>query len=64
MGWEEALEAASEAAAKLGDPELVRKLAEARAECAKLAAENARLRQEVNELREDLDAVSRMDNRE
>ena len=52
MGWYEALKDAVTVAEQLENAELKQKLADVQVECAKLAEENARLRQELIELRE------------
>lgn len=52
MGWYEALKDALTAADRLRDAELKQKLADVQVECAKLAEENARLRQELIDLRQ------------
>ena len=52
MGWYEALKDAIAAADRLRDAEMKQRLADVQVECAKLAEENARLRQELIDLRE------------
>ena len=52
MGWYEALKDAVKAADQLRSAELKQKLAEVQVECAKLAEDNALLRQELIEMRE------------
>jgi len=52
MGWYEAVKDALAVADRLRDAELKHRLADVQMECAKLAEENARLRQELIELRE------------
>ena len=52
MGWYEAIKDAVTVADRLRDAELKHKLADVQVECAKLAEENARLRQDLTELRE------------
>ena len=52
MGWYEALKDAIKAADQLRNAELKQKLAEVQVECAKLAEDNALLRQELIEMRE------------
>lgn len=51
MGWYEALKDAVTVADRLKDSELEHRLAAVRVECAKLAEENAKLRQDLLELR-------------
>jgi hypothetical protein len=52
MGWYEAIKDALAAADRLRDAELKQRLADVQMECAKLAEDNARLRQELIDLRE------------
>ena len=52
MGWYEAIKDAVTAAEKLRSAELKQKMADVQVECAKLAEENAHLRQELIGLRE------------
>lgn len=52
MGWYEAIKDALSVADRLRDAELKHKLADVQVECAKLAEENARLRQELIDLRQ------------
>lgn len=52
MSWYDAVKLANEAAEKLHDAELNRRIALVMTECAKLAEENARIREELLTLRE------------
>jgi predicted ATP-grasp superfamily ATP-dependent carboligase len=52
MGWYEAIKDAIVVADRLRDIELKQRLADVQVECAKLAEENAKLRQELLDLRE------------
>lgn len=52
MGWYEAIKDAIIVADRLRDIELKQRLADVQVECAKLAEENAKLRQELLDLRE------------
>ena len=54
MGWYEALKDAVKAAEHLKDAELTQKLGTVQMECAALAEENSRIREERNGLREQL----------
>ena len=56
MSWYEAVKDAVTAANKLQDADLIQRLATVQVECAALAEENARLREERNELRATLTA--------
>ena len=60
MGWYEAVKDVIVVADRLRDSELKQKLATVQVECAKLAEENAQLRQERNELRDQLNARDEM----
>jgi hypothetical protein len=51
MGWYEAIKDVVTVADRLRDAELKHRLAAVQVECAKLAEDNARLRQDVLELR-------------
>ncbi len=55
MGWYEAIKDAVEAAGKFRDAAMTEMLATVRMEGAKLAEDNAQLREERNSLREQLD---------
>ena len=55
MGWYEAIKDALRAADQLKDAELTAKMATVQMECAALAEDNARLREECNELKNLLD---------
>ena len=52
MVWYEALKDAVTAAERVRDAELKQRLADVQVECAKLAEDNARLRQDLTDLRE------------
>jgi len=52
MGWYEAIKDAVSVADRLRDADLKQKIANVQVECAKLAEENAHLRQELLEFRE------------
>jgi hypothetical protein len=54
VGWYEAMKDAISVADRLRDAELKQKLANVQIECAKLSEENAQLRLEVHELREQI----------
>lgn len=60
MGWYEALKDAVSAADKLRDADLKQKLASLQVECAKLAEDNAQLRQELLETREQANLREKM----
>ena len=60
MGWYEALKDAVSVADRLRDAELKQKLANLQVECAKLAEDNARLRQELLETREQANLRQKM----
>jgi len=61
MGWYEAIKDAATVADKLRDAEMKQKLADVQVECAKLAEDNAQLRQEVIELREKVQTRQKME---
>jgi len=60
MGWYEALKDTVTVADRLRDAELKQRLASLQVECAKLAEDNALLRQERNELRDQINARTEM----
>ena len=60
MSWYQAVKDAVTAANKLQDADLIQRLATVQVECAALAEENARLREERNELRATLTARAEM----
>ena len=64
MGWYEALKDALTVADRLRDAELKQRLADVQMECAKLAEGNARLRQELTEVREHAQARQEMQYRD
>jgi FtsZ-binding cell division protein ZapB len=64
MGWYEAIKDAISVADRLRDAELKQKLADIQMECAKLAEENARLRQERNELKKQIEAREHLEFRQ
>jgi ribosomal protein L37AE/L43A len=64
MGWYEAIKDAATIADKLRSAELKQKLADIQVECANLAADNARLRQENLDLREQLQTRDHMEFRD
>jgi len=64
MGWYEAIKDALTVADKLRSAELKQKLADVQVECAKLAADNASLRQENLEFREQLQTRQDMEFRQ
>jgi hypothetical protein len=61
MGWYEAIKDAVTVADRLRDAELQHRLAAVQVECAKLAEENSRLRQELLELREQTQTRQQME---
>ncbi len=63
VGWYEALKDAIKAADQLKNAELKQKLADVQVECAKLAEDNALLRQDLIEIREKLQAREDMEYR-
>ena len=60
MGWYEAIKDVVTVADRLKDAELKNRLADVQAECAKLAEENARLRTELLDLREQVQTRQEM----
>ena len=64
MGWYEAIKDAITVADRLKNAELRQKLADVQVECAKLAEENARLRQELIEARGQVKARQDMEYRD
>jgi len=60
MGWYEAVRDALTVADRLRDSELQQRMADVQMECAKLAEENARLRQELIDLREQVQVHEEM----
>jgi hypothetical protein len=61
MGWYEAIKDALTVADRLRDAELKQKLADVQLECVKLAEDNARLRQESLDFREQLKTRQQME---
>src|SRR6266571_3103207 len=64
MGWYEAIKDAVTVADKLRDADLKQKMAAVQVECAKLAEENARLRQENLQLHERIETRENMEYRD
>ena len=63
MGWYDALKDAISVADRLRDAELKQRLADVQVECANLAEENARLRQDLMQLREERQVRQEMEYR-
>lgn len=61
MGWYEAIKDVVTVADRLRDVELKQKLADVQVECAKLAEENSKIRQELIDLREQVNIRQEME---